>query len=387
MAMELAHRGNVSELAVMQHMYDIKGSPGIDAQLAITFFDATGLFETIQYEFDKSTDNWKTVATAKEKATGTVHRGPEVSLQMAAEEGWSSKPGSKWKTLPELMLRYRSAVFLIRTVAPGALLGLYTREEVIEMVEVTPGVHEVEKETLTTELLKEEDFDEVHLDREVKKPDPGGEVEPRPGVKPGDIAEPVSIEEPAVVPTKWICTTCDKTFEQSAMVGEQCYKCHADASKVEPPPVEEVEVVKAEGPPPEDMAIIGEFRNLKSKGMTAYAESVTVEKWAEWSPFVQKEFRRLYKKKLETVFQEPTDEPKGTEPGEPERPDQKKFFDSFADEMNELRDRHFAQFGHENYYYEVLGRHGYENLIQVRQQKNEALATTILKEVESELDN
>jgi hypothetical protein len=48
---------------------------------------------------------------------------------MAKNEGWSTKSGSKWKTMPELMLRYRAAAFLIRTTAPEIGLGLYTTDE------------------------------------------------------------------------------------------------------------------------------------------------------------------------------------------------------------------------------------------------------------------
>jgi len=52
-----------------------------------------------------------------------------VSLEMAKAEGWATKTGSKWKTMPELMLRYRAAAFLIRTTAPEIGLGLYTTDE------------------------------------------------------------------------------------------------------------------------------------------------------------------------------------------------------------------------------------------------------------------
>jgi hypothetical protein len=68
-------------------------------------------------------------AVTTEKATGREIVGPVVSMQMAKEEGWSTKSGSKWKTMPQLMLRYRAAAFLIRTTAPEIGLGLYTTDE------------------------------------------------------------------------------------------------------------------------------------------------------------------------------------------------------------------------------------------------------------------
>jgi hypothetical protein len=54
---------------------------------------------------------------------------------MAKAEGWSTKNGSKWKTMPDLMLRYRSATFLIRCTAPEIGLGLQTAEEIHDTVE------------------------------------------------------------------------------------------------------------------------------------------------------------------------------------------------------------------------------------------------------------
>jgi hypothetical protein len=54
---------------------------------------------------------------------------------MAKAEGWSTKNGSKWKTMPDLMLRYRSATFLIRCTAPEIGLGLQTAEEIHDTIE------------------------------------------------------------------------------------------------------------------------------------------------------------------------------------------------------------------------------------------------------------
>jgi hypothetical protein len=51
---------------------------------------------------------------------------------MAKAEGWSTKSGSKWLTMPELMLRYRSAAFFARIYAPDITLGMQTAEEVYD---------------------------------------------------------------------------------------------------------------------------------------------------------------------------------------------------------------------------------------------------------------
>jgi hypothetical protein len=50
-------------------------------------------------------------------------------MAMAKAEGWLTKSGSKWQTMPELMLRYRAAAFFARLYAPDITLGMATTEE------------------------------------------------------------------------------------------------------------------------------------------------------------------------------------------------------------------------------------------------------------------
>ena len=60
---------------------------------------------------------------------------------MAKDENWYDKKGSKWKTLPQLMLTYRAAAFFIRTVAPEISMGLPTIEEVGDTIEMASDSH------------------------------------------------------------------------------------------------------------------------------------------------------------------------------------------------------------------------------------------------------
>ena len=52
-----------------------------------------------------------------------------MDMEMAKAEGWLSKNGSKWKTMPQLMLRYRAASFFSSLNCPELTMGLYTKEE------------------------------------------------------------------------------------------------------------------------------------------------------------------------------------------------------------------------------------------------------------------
>ena len=62
--------------------------------------------------------------------------GPLVTIAMAKAEGWYQKNGSKWKTMPELMICYRSAAFWTRLFAPEIGLGINTSDEAIDTVGV-----------------------------------------------------------------------------------------------------------------------------------------------------------------------------------------------------------------------------------------------------------
>jgi hypothetical protein len=57
---------------------------------------------------------------------------------MAKAEGWLTKTGSKWITMPELMLKYRAAAFFGRLYAPEVLMGMQTSEEVIDITPMQP---------------------------------------------------------------------------------------------------------------------------------------------------------------------------------------------------------------------------------------------------------
>ena len=58
---------------------------------------------------------------------------------MAKAEGWLQKQGSKWQTMPDLMLRYRAAAFFARQYAPELTMGMHTAEEVADVVEIQDG--------------------------------------------------------------------------------------------------------------------------------------------------------------------------------------------------------------------------------------------------------
>lgn len=130
-ALEMANRMGASPLMVMQNLYIVHGNPGWSSKFLIASFNQCGRFSALRYEWNADRTGCR--AWAVEKATSERIDGPLVTLAMAKDEGWSTKSGSKWKTMPELMLMYRSAAFLIRTYAPEISMGLRSDDEIIDM--------------------------------------------------------------------------------------------------------------------------------------------------------------------------------------------------------------------------------------------------------------
>ncbi|WP_260438308.1 hypothetical protein [Burkholderia sp. Bp8995] len=139
-ALNLASRLKADELMVMQNLYVVHGRPGWSAKFLIATFNHCGRFTAVKYEFfgEKGTDSWGCRASSTEIASGEKIVGPDVTIQMSKDEGWYNKNGSKWKTIPQLMLMYRSAGWMINTAAPEISMGLPTQEELHDVIDVRP---------------------------------------------------------------------------------------------------------------------------------------------------------------------------------------------------------------------------------------------------------
>jgi hypothetical protein len=148
-ALDMAYRMNMSPLNVMQNLFIVKGKPGWSGQYCIAAVNACPRFQT-KLEFvqlvepDGKTKGY--YAQATEAGTGKVCVGPPVTWQMVKDEGWYDKNGSKWKTMPDLMFRYRAAAFFARTYCPEVLNGLQTVDELRDV----RGYDEVAQKTVIT---------------------------------------------------------------------------------------------------------------------------------------------------------------------------------------------------------------------------------------------
>ena len=140
-AMEIAGRMGLSPLQVMQNLHIIHGRPSWSSQFIIAMVNGCGRFTPLDFVLQGEGEQQSCYAVATELRTKKELKGPVVSIAMAKKEGWYSKTGSKWQTMPDLMLRYRAAAFWGRLYVPEFLVGIKTQEEVIEIdaVDVTPA--------------------------------------------------------------------------------------------------------------------------------------------------------------------------------------------------------------------------------------------------------
>lgn len=139
-AVDMAERLRASILMVAQNLYVVHGRPGWSSKFLIASFNQCGRFSAIRYEWvgERNTDEWGCRAWSTETKTGQRIEGPTITIALAKKEGWYNKSGSKWQTIPELMLMYRAAGWLVNTHAPEISMGLSTAEE-IEDIEMTRG--------------------------------------------------------------------------------------------------------------------------------------------------------------------------------------------------------------------------------------------------------
>lgn len=132
-ALEIAQRIGASPLMVMQNLNVIHGRPAWSSQFIIAALNSCGRFSPLRFDVTGEGDKRQCAAWAYDSTGKDRLDGPAVSIATAKSEGWYSKAGSKWQTMPELMLRYRAAAFFGRLYAPDILMGMQSVEEIVDV--------------------------------------------------------------------------------------------------------------------------------------------------------------------------------------------------------------------------------------------------------------
>lgn len=165
-ALDVATRIGASPLMVMQNLVIVQGRPTWGAAFLIATVNSCGRFEPIKYRWENlgkvgkvtvteyvwdkvarekkamdkvydlsNVDNWQCTAYTNRKGSNEVLEGSPINIRLAVEEGWYTKNGSKWKTMPRQMLMYRSASWWTRAYAPELSMGMHTTDEVVDFAE------------------------------------------------------------------------------------------------------------------------------------------------------------------------------------------------------------------------------------------------------------
>ena len=153
-ALDMAARMDLHPLDVMRNLHVIHGSPGWKTEFLIGRVNTSGRFTPLRWveTFDDEGGSTGLRCTAIDIASGEECVGPAVTYAMAKAEGWTDRKGSKWKTMPEVMLRYRAAAFWVRNFAPEISLGMKSTDELSDI-----GAPAGPIPTVVAEILDESD--------------------------------------------------------------------------------------------------------------------------------------------------------------------------------------------------------------------------------------
>ena len=161
-AIEMASRIDTSPMMVMQNLYIVNGTPAWSSQWIIAMINNSHRYKT-ELKFDLRRVNAGNVYSCyawAEDFNGNKVVGPTITMEMAKNEGWIAKNGSKWKTMPEVMIRYRAASFFGRLNCPDMIMGIYSQEEVVDAFEepVDDAVAEAEAvEVVQTRIITQDE--------------------------------------------------------------------------------------------------------------------------------------------------------------------------------------------------------------------------------------
>jgi len=168
-ALEMSYRLKQSVLMVMQNTSVIHGKPSLDSKFIIALINASGRFsEPLNFVIEGEAMEMSCYAVTK-RNDGSEIKGPKVTMQMAHAEGWINKAGSKWKTMPELMIQYRSAAFFGRLHCPDVLMGMQAQDEAFDVgyvdtsAPVTNGPIADINSAIESEAIEFEDVNEMEV--------------------------------------------------------------------------------------------------------------------------------------------------------------------------------------------------------------------------------
>lgn len=166
-AIEMAQRIGASPLMIMQNMIIIYGRPSWSSKFLVATVNTCGRFNPLQYritnlglvgkvdiveyqwnqntrrkeaikkEFDGTKiENLQCIAYTSAKGSTEVLESAPIDIRLSIQEGWYTKPGSKWQTMTRQMLMYRAASFWTNAYAPELSMGMKTDDEIRDIIDI-----------------------------------------------------------------------------------------------------------------------------------------------------------------------------------------------------------------------------------------------------------
>lgn len=245
-ALNMAARIGADPLMVMQNLVIVHNKPTWSSQFLIATFNTCGRFSNLKYEFfgEKGKDSYGCRAVATELSTGEKLIGTDVTIQIAKDEKWYDRSGSKWKTMPQQMLMYRAASWFIRANAPEISMGLHTQDEIIDVepIDVTPVAENITEEKPAAKTRKSRSVDTLLGGQPVDEIKKETVVE----VLEQQKSEVVASVQPVVAPTQVPQPDVRQQYEYQALVHQE-------------QPVEVVATIDFAADMPTDLPPIGEL--------------------------------------------------------------------------------------------------------------------------------
>ncbi len=132
-ALGMSQKLGLDAFTCMQNLNVIKGKTSWSGSFCKTLIEKSNKFKDLELNYigEKGKDTYGCYLSATRISDGKIIKGPEVTMLMAKEEGWTTN--KKWLTLTDLMLAYRCQSFFARVYCPEAMNGIYTDDEVAEI--------------------------------------------------------------------------------------------------------------------------------------------------------------------------------------------------------------------------------------------------------------
>jgi hypothetical protein len=161
-ALNYADRLGVDVFMLMQSMFVLSGKPGIESKMVISMVNQSGTFKgPLQWEWSgtEGQDDWTCTAYATHKKTDERLE-LSIDWKTVKAEGWLNKNGSKWRTMPKQMFRYRTASWFANSYCPEVKMGIMTTEEIRDLdatelkLDKTKGVYQPVSDKPPEDLYK-----------------------------------------------------------------------------------------------------------------------------------------------------------------------------------------------------------------------------------------